>query len=188
MAETHDQPVHYEIELRLAVADPAALHAALRDANARLLGQGVVRTTSYDFPDLRLRAARRTLRLRHDWTGATLTGKAPLSSALEEDAGLAKVREEINLPLPPDGADAARALLLGIGLRETLHYEKERTSWLLGSARIDVDVLADGGDCYVEIEAAAAEIAAVRTQLGLDGAPVETRSYFEIVHLARTKP
>lgn len=180
MSETH-----HEVELRLAIADPTALHAALRQAGARPLGAGLVRTTSYDFPDRRLRAARQTVRVRDDWTGTTLTGKLPLSAAHDDDAGLAKAREEINLPLPAGAAETAHRFLLGIGLQETLRYEKERTSWLLGGARIDVDVLADGGACYAEIEAAAGAIAAVRTQLGLDAAPVETRSYFEIVRLAR---
>lgn len=180
MSETH-----HEVELRLAVRDPAALRGALLREGARLIGQGTVRTTSYDFPDRRLRVARQTLRLRDDWTGTTLTGKIPLSAAHDEDAGLAKVREEVNLPLPPGAAEDAARLLRGIGLDETLRYEKERSSWLLGAARVDVDVLADGGACYVEIEAAAAEIGAVRARLGLDTAPVEIRSYFEIVALAR---
>ena len=48
-----------------------------------------------------------------------------------------------------------------------------------------MDVLSDGGACYAEIEADAATITAVRARLGLDIAPVETRSYFEIVRLAR---
>lgn len=178
---------HREVELRLAISDPATLRTALESAGARLIGHGLVRTTSYDFPDRWLRASRRTLRLRDDWTGTTLTGKVPLSAAFDEDAGLAKAREEINLPLPPGAATDAGRLLLSIGLQETLSYDKERTSWMLGSARIDVDVLADGGACYAEIEGNAAEIAAVRAQLGLNTAPVETRSYFEIVHLARSR-
>lgn len=182
MSETH-----HEVELRLAIADPAALHAALQQAGARPLGAGLVRTTSYDFPDRRLRAARQTVRVRDDWTGMTLTGKVPLSAAHDEDAGLAKAREEINLPLPAGAAEDAHRFLLSIGLQETLRYDKQRTSWMLGEARIDVDVLADGGACYAEIEAAAGTIAVVRGQLGLDAAAVETRSYFEIVRLARAR-
>ncbi len=176
-----------EVELRLAIDDPAALEAALRREGARPIGAGMVRTTSYDFPDRRLRQARQTLRLRHDWTGTTLTGKVPLTAADDEDAGLAKARDEINLPLPIDGAEDAHRLLLSLGLRETLRYDKHRVSWQLGTARIDVDVLVDGGACYAEIEAAAAEISATRTRLDLDHARVETRSYFEIVHLARAQ-
>jgi adenylate cyclase class IV len=174
------------VELRLAIADRAALDAALQEASAWLIGEGTVRTTAFDFPDRRLRAARQTVRLREDWTGTTLTAKVPLSAAAAEDAGLAKAREEINLPLAQGAGDAARRLLESIGLIETFSYDKERRSWQLGPARVDVDVLADGGDCYVEIEAGPTEIAAARSQLHLDGARVETRSYFEIVHLART--
>ena len=176
---------HTEVELRLAIPDPVALEAALREAGARLIGAGAVRTTAFDFPDRRLRAARQTVRLREDWTGMTLTAKMPLSAAADEDAGLAKAREEIDLPLGAAHGGAARRLLQSIGLIPTFTYEKERRSWQLGAARIDVDVLKDGGACYAEIEAGAAEIAAVRSRLGLDAAPVETRSYFEIVHRAR---
>lgn len=176
---------HREVELRLAIADPQTLRRALTSAGARLIGEGRVSTTSYDFPDRRLRAARQTLRLREDWTGITLTGKIPLSEARDEDAGLAKSRDELNLPLQAGAGGVARRLLHSIGLQETLRYDKMRTSWMLDDARIDVDVLSDGGACYAEIEADAGTIPKVRTRLGLDGAPVETRSYFEIVRLAR---
>lgn len=182
MSETH-----HEVELRLAIRDPAALQAALRHSGARIIGQGLVRTTSYDFPNRRLRGLRQTLRLREDWTGLTLTSKIPLSTAAAEQAGQAKTREEINLPLPVGSGAEARALLLSLGLRETLCYDKERTSWQLGGARIDVDVLADGGACYAEIEAEAGEITRARRAVGLSDAAVETRSYFKIVHLARSQ-
>ena len=176
---------HQEIELRLAIANPAGLARRLRAVGAQVIGQGLVRTTAYDFPDRRLRAARRTLRVREDWTGTTLTAKAPLTAEADEDAGQAKARHEINLPLAVGLGPDAHLLLRSIGLRETLRYEKTRASWSLGGARIDVDVLVDGGDCYAEIEADPPEITRVRTLLGLDEAPVETRSYFEIVGLAR---
>ena len=176
---------HREIELRLAIADPEGLANRLRAAGARVIGQGLVRTTAYDFPDRSLRATRRTLRVRDDWTGTTLTSKLPITLEADEDAGRVKARHEINLPLAPVLGPDAHALLQSIGLQETLRYEKTRTSWNLGAARIDVDVLADGGDCYAEIEADAADISRTRTLLGLDAAPVETRSYFDIVRQAR---
>lgn len=174
-----------EVELRLAIVDSAALRARLQAAGARIIGQGLVRTSSFDFADRRLRAFRQTLRLREDWTGLTLTSKLPLTTEADEDAGHAKARDEINLTLPLEAAGPARALLSSIGLRETLRYDKERTSWQLDGARIDVDILADGGACYAEIEAEAGEIARVRGVLGLESAPVEIRSYFQIVNLAR---
>jgi predicted adenylyl cyclase CyaB len=176
---------HHEIELRLVIADPEGLTSRLRAAGARIVGQGLVRTTAYDFPDRRLRAARRTLRVREDWTGTTLTAKTPLTEEADEDAGRVKARHEINLPLAPGLGPDAHLLLQSLGLQETLRYDKRRTSWGLGAAQIDVDVLSDGGDCYAEIEAGAAEIVRVRALLDLDEAPVETRSYFEIVRRAR---
>jgi adenylate cyclase class IV len=182
----HMSTSHQEIELRLAIADPAGLARRLQAAGARVIGQGLVRTTAYDFPDRRLRRGRRTLRVREDWTGTTLTAKVPLTAEADEDAGLVKARHEINVPLAPGLGPDAHLLLQSIGLHETLRYEKTRTSWDLSGARIDVDVLADGGACYAEIEADAPEIARVRAQLGLDDAPVETRSYFDIVRQARS--
>lgn len=176
---------YHEVELRLVISDPQQLHRALEAAGATVIGQGLVRTASFDFADGRLQDARQTLRLREDWTGTTLTAKVPLTSQADEDAGQAKVREEINIPLTADTGATMRRLLQSIGLRESLAYDKTRTSWRLGQARIDVDVLADGGACYAEIEAPAAEIGATRTTLGLDRAPVETRSYFEIVRQVR---
>jgi adenylate cyclase class IV len=176
---------YHEVELRLAIGDPQQLRRALEEAGATVVGEGLIRTTSFDFPDGRLQAARQTLRLREDWTGTTLTGKVPLTSQKDEDAGQAKVREEINVPLPSEAGATMRRLLQSIGLQESLSYDKMRTSWALGQARIDVDVLADGGACYAEIEAPAEAITATRTKLGLDSAPVETRSYFDIVRLVR---
>ncbi len=177
---------HREIELRLVIADRSALDRALQAAGARLIGQGVVRTSAFDFADGRLRAARQTLRLREDWTGTTLTSKKPLAST-SEDVGRLKMREEVTLPLSSESGGDALLILEHLGLHETLRYEKTRTSWQLGDARIDVDVLADGGECYAEIEAEPAVIAATRTRLGLDDTPVETRSYFDIVRQARQR-
>jgi len=176
---------HREIELRLAIADRSALDRALQATGARPIGQGVVRTSTFDFADGRLRAARQTLRLREDWTGTTLTSKKPL--AAPENTGRLKMREEVTLPLSIGSGDDALLILEHLGLHETLRYEKTRTSWQLGDARIDVDVLADGGECYAEIEAEPAVIAATRTRLGLDDTAVETRSYFEIVRQARQR-
>ncbi len=182
----HMSTSHQEIELRLAIADPAGLARRLQAAGARVIGQGLVRTTAYDFPDRRLRRGRRTLRVREDWTGTTLTAKVPLTREADEDAGMVKARHEINVPLAPGLGPDIHLLLQSIGLHETLRYEKTRTSWDLSGARIDVDVLADGGGCYAEIEAGAPEIAKVRAQLELDDAHVETRSYFDIVRQARS--
>lgn len=182
MSETH-----HEVELRLVIRDPAALRVALVAAGAYIIGQGLVRTTSFDFPDRRLRGLRQTLRLREDWTGLALTSKLPLSSERDEDAGQAKTRRETTLALPADSGATVREILLTIGLCETLRYDKQRTSWQLGAARVDVDVLADGGACYAEIEAEAVHITATRQLLGLSDAPIETRSYYEIVHLARSE-
>jgi len=177
---------HQEIELRLAITNSRGLEERLRATGARVIGQGLVRTTAYDFPDRRLRRGRQTLRVREDWTGTTLTAKVPLTRESDEDAGLAKARHEINVPLAPGLGPDIHLLLQSIGLHETLRYEKTRTSWEWSGARIDIDLLADGGACYVEIEADTPEIARVRAQLGLDDAPVETRSYFDIVRQARS--
>ena len=174
-----------EVELRMAIADPTALDQALRAQGATIIGQGLVRTTSYDYADGHLRAARQTLRLREDWTGLALTSKRPLGATTGEDAGGAKVREEVTLPLPVASAADARSVLDHLGLRETIAYDKQRTSWQLGAARIDLDVLADGGACYAEIEADADDITTTRTLLGLDTTPVETRSYFDLVQAVR---
>jgi len=178
---------HREIELRLAIADRAALDRALQAAGARPIGHGAVRTSAFDFADGRLRAARQTLRLREDWTGTTLTSKKPLAAVTSEDVDQLKMREEVTLPLSIESGGDALLILEHLGLHETLRYEKTRTSWQLGDARLDIDVLADGGECYAEIEAEPAVIAATRTRLGLDDTPVETRSYFEIVRQARQR-
>lgn len=183
MSETHR-----EVELRLVIDDREALEARLREAGADPIGEGLVRTTAYDFPNRRLRAAGQTVRVREDWTGTTLTSKVPIPHEdAQRHATPLRVRDEINLSLPPAAGTDARRLLESLGLMETLCYEKTRRSWRLDSARIDVDVLADGGACFAEIEAEREDIAAIRTRLALDRAPIEARSYFEIVNRARRR-
>lgn len=179
------EPTHREVELRLVVAERDALERALHAAGATIIGEGVVQTSAFDFDDGRLHMARQTLRLREDWTGTTLTIKTPVEATNDEDAGRMKVREEVNVPLIAGVGPDARLFLENLGLHETLRYAKRRTSWALREAHIDVDVLEDGGACFAEIEGDPETIAAVRAALGLDAAPIETRSYFTIVRQAR---
>jgi len=179
------EATHREVELRLVVADHAALEENLRAAGATTVGRGVVATSAFDFDDGRLHIARQTLRLREDWTGTTLTIKSPVAATSDEDASRMKVREEVNVALVAGAGPDALLFLGNLGLRETLRYVKRRTSWALGKAHIDVDVLDDGGACFVEIEGDPATVTGVRTALGLEDAPIEIRSYFAIVRLAR---
>lgn len=175
-----------EIEIRLQVSDILALNRMLIRCGATIIGEGEVSTISFDFPDRRLRAARRTVRLRQDWIGTTLTAKIPLTEEVDEDLGTPKIRDEMNAPLQPDALETMRRIMLSIGLEESLVYVKRRTSWALWSARVDIDILQDGGGCYVEIEGLEDEITTIRRALKLDAAPIETRSYFSIVHQARS--
>jgi len=179
------EATHREVELRLVVADRAVLEENLRVAGATTIGEGVIQTSAFDFDDGRLRTGRQTLRLREDWNGTTLTIKSPAAATSDEDAGRMKVRDEVNVPLSAGAGPDARLFLGSLGLRETLRYAKRRASWALGEARIDIDVLDDGGACFAEIEGDPETITRMRAALGLDDAPIETRSYFAIVRLAR---
>ncbi len=111
-----------EVEIKLPVADPAALRRQLRALGFRLAApRARERNWIFDDPSGRLRRSGRLLRLRRQGRAWRLTAKGP---ALP---GRHKRRPEIELPLR-DG-EAFRRLLLLLGFVESWFYEKYRARY-----------------------------------------------------------
>lgn len=111
----------------------------------------------------------RILRLRTDSGRARLTLKGPMR--LE---GNLKVREEHEVAL--ENADAARALLEGLGFAVVRRYQKMREEWQLGGVTIALDHTPIGD--FAEFEGDRAEVVAKRC--GFDVDKSERRSYLRL--------
>lgn len=158
-----------ELELKLRLAGPAALRAALQAAGAEPRGAELETNHIFDTPARTLLRAGQGLRLRErlalpDRTPlpAVLTFKGPI-----EDAAC-KQREELESTV--GDAAAAAAILSALGLERVVLYEKRRETWRLGACLVELDELPRLG-WHVELEGPTrAALEALATQLGLSGA------------------
>jgi adenylate cyclase class 2 len=182
-----------ETEIKLRVADIAALRKKLRQVGARTVAGGSGRVhewnTLYDTPGQDLRGKDRLLRVRvetpTDHSNSRnkkrfiLTFKRPVKGARpfspkrstddRRYGGIHKVREEIETEV--GDAKALRVIFAGLGMRESFHYEKYRTTFRMPeSARwakkllIEVDETPIGN--FVELEGPSAAIDRAAKLLG----------------------
>jgi adenylate cyclase class 2 len=104
---------------------------------------------------------------------ATLTFKGPVTP------GAFKSREEFETPV--GDAETAVRILDELGFVVILAYQKRRERWRLHDCQIELDEPPHIG-LFVEIEGPdEAAIRSVRTELGLDAAPLERASYVRML-------
>lgn len=151
-----------EIEVKVLDIDRAAVESRLAGLGAELLSDELLSAVFFDFPDHRLAAAGKLLRLRREGDRNRLTYKRRIG---EEGA---KVREEREVAV--GDFEACRLVLTGLGLRETKPVEKRRTSYRLGAATIAIDHHVGEHSFipeFLEIEAESVEaVRAVAERLG----------------------
>jgi adenylate cyclase class 2 len=141
-----------ETEIKLRVADIDAFRKALKRVGARTVARGSGRVhewnTLYDTPGQDLRGKDLLLRVRAETPAersslksekrVLLTFKGPVKGSKAFDAakpsandrrfgGNHKVREEIELEV--GDAKALGTIFAGLGMRESFHYEKYRTTF-----------------------------------------------------------
>jgi adenylate cyclase class 2 len=182
---------HRETEVKLLVGDPRALRRRLRRLGfRRVRARHFESNYLFDFPDQRLRAARRLLRLRFSGRQRILTFKG-----VPPHAGEYKTRHEIETSV--GDARALREVLEQLGLREGFRYEKYRTIYALHSQRkglkaphICYDETPIGD--YLELEGSEEWIDKVARELGYSRKEYITRGYpslyFQICLEAGSKP
>jgi adenylate cyclase class 2 len=142
----------YEIEAKVLDIDRPAVEANLSELGARSSPEQRFTAVFFDFPDGRLRAAGHLLRLRREGDRTLLTFKRRVG---EEGA---KVREELEVGVID--FEACRRVLNALGLAETAHVDKFRTSYRLDNAAVVID--RHVGELsfipeFLEIEAASVE-------------------------------
>jgi len=189
---------HQEVEIKLRVADVAALRRRLKQLRAR---ESCPRTyefnTLYDTPKKDLARRGQLIRIRierpsshgggEDCLGAgksTLTYKGPSQSSRSartspgklKKAGRYKVREEIEVAVA--NGKQMRLILIALGLRPVFRYEKFRTTYTLPGIRclkIALDETPIG--TFLELEGAPRAIDRAAKRLGYARADYITWTY-----------
>jgi adenylate cyclase class 2 len=166
---------HQEIEIKLEVRNPALVKKRLRALGFRpAQRRHVERNYVFDFPDLRLRQARRLLRLRFADRKAILTFKGTPAGSRRY-----KVRPEIETRV--EDGEGLRKILESLGLKEKFRYEKYRTVYTrTGSGEAPGPELAYDETpigCYLELEGSRAWIDEIARKLGYKTQDYITRSY-----------
>ncbi|MGQ9583762.1 MAG: class IV adenylate cyclase [Thermoplasmatota archaeon] len=174
-----------EVEVKAAVADPAALRRALRELGAVRRGELAQVDTYYSHPLRRFELTDEALRIRVSSEGAQLTYKGP---RLDRRS---KSREEVEVPVGDPAA--AGELLRRLGFRPAGVVRKRRTRYSIGELRVCVDRV-EGLGLFVEVEKRTGERSyrrALESALGLlsrlGGAKSERSSYLELLLLKRAR-
>jgi adenylate cyclase class 2 len=168
-----------EIEAKMKVESFEPVLAALREHQARSLGEHIETDAFFDTPDRSLLAADKGLRLRvamdvqSKKSDALLTFKGPVGH------GQLKKRQEIQTPLADP--QAMGKLLEQLGFVQCLRYQKRRQSWQLDSCRVELDEIPHLGK-FVEIEGPSDEaVMNVRQKLGLATLTLIKTSYIAML-------
>lgn len=171
-----------ELECKLAVDSHEPVRDALRAASATRVGRVREFNRLFDRADGSLRAAGCGLRVRQvtllegDGPGSSVTFKGPVQK------GAFKLREEIETAVADP--DSMEMLLVALGYRVHVAFEKLRETWRLGGCLVELDELPRLGE-FVEIEGPDdASIQRVMDQLHLEKAIQIRENYVTLV--ART--
>jgi adenylate cyclase class 2 len=159
----------YEVELKVEAAH-GRVRDALRATDAEQLGTVRQEDTYYDAPHRDFAETDEALRVRvertDDATETTLTYKGPLVEAAS------KTREEREVAV--GDADAADAVLAGVGFEAAARVVKDRERFALRGYTVSLDAVEGLGE-FVEVETRAEAVAEARegartllADLGLD--------------------
>jgi len=163
-----------ERELKFAGVELATLRQRLDELSAERVNAGSFEENWVFDRGEEIATAGCLLRLRKDAQNATLTYKGPQSFE-----GRVRVRTEHETEV--GDADAARALLEGLGYAVVRRYQKVREEWRLGSVLIALDHTPIGD--FAEFEGEAADRVARRC--GFDPEDSERRSYLRLYEVYR---
>lgn len=133
-----------EIEVKILDINVAQVEKQLDELNAEKTYDGDVDVIFYDYPDGRLHAEKKRLRLRDFGSKVELTFKEKKSTEKT------KIAEELEV-IVSDFA-AAQKLIESMGLQEVKRYTKHRTSYRLGEIAFEIDTI-PGYPSFMEVEA-----------------------------------
>lgn len=138
-----------ELECKLAVDSHEPVRDALRAAGATRVGRVREFNRLFDRADGSLRDAGCGLRVRQvtllegDGPGSSVTYKGPVQK------GAFKLREEIETAVAD--SEAMEKLLVALGYKVHVSFEKLRETWRLGGCLVELDELPQLGE-FVEVE------------------------------------
>jgi len=158
-----------ERELKFASVELATLRQRLAEMSAERMTSGSFEENWVFDRGEEIKTAGCLLRLRKDGQHAVLTYKGPMSFE-----GRMRVRPEHEIEV--GDAEAARALLEGLGYEVVRRYQKVREEWRLGGVIIALDHTPIGD--FAEFEGEAADRVARRC--GFDPEESERRSYLRL--------
>ncbi|HEX8323612.1 MAG TPA: class IV adenylate cyclase [Tepidisphaeraceae bacterium] len=168
-----------EIEAKMKVDSLEETVAKLKTVGGERIGDFEEVNSFFDSEDRSLLAADEGLRLRVAKNSDTQAEKYVLTFKGPRLHGKLKSREERELDV--GNAKDAERFLNALGFKKVLAFEKKRTKWKLGGCSIELDTLPHLGT-FVEIEGPDEEtVLRVRTQLGLDRAPIIKSSYIAML-------
>jgi len=159
-------PIEIEKKYRLNEKQRRAIIRRLRDAGATPHKLEFEENTIYRGGRLDFGGC--ALRLRRIGKRAILTFKVrlPTSSPIKHQQ-----EEETEVARP----DALNKILVALGFRRALVYEKRRRRWKLGKAEIAIDELPFG--LFMEIEASEKQIIRVEKVIGAETLPAVMETY-----------
>lgn len=168
-----------ETEVKIKIGDPRPVRVKLLALGAVVCRDRVLEEdTLYDFPDGRLREARRALRLRRAGRRAALTFKGT-----PQKSRSFKVREEFETAVSDAGQ--ARKILKALGLQPAFAYAKHRTVLRQGRLKITLDETPAGN--FLELEGKRHEITRFARRLGFGRADFIRANYVDLILQEREK-
>jgi adenylate cyclase class 2 len=161
-----------ECELKIPVAELESIRRGLVEAGAeQLTGDEREVNILFDTADGDLASSGQVLRVRQSGGRHLLTFKGPASFA-----GAVKQRREIELEI--SSSELISELLHALGYAPWMQYEKQRESWLIGDARVELDHTPMGD--FVELEGPTESLDETARRLGLDPTRAVAQSYISL--------
>jgi len=169
--------MHIEIEAKLKVDSLEQVEVKLAELGAEFLQEQLQTDCHFDDANMTLQKTDKCLRLRRQLVSESERFFLTYKGARESDNF--KKRREIETEV--DNGVMTERLLIELGYKKTLTYEKKRQLWRLGECDIALDQLPLLG-CFVEIEGPDAErIVDVQQSLNLAHLPHIEQSYASLM-------
>ena len=162
-------PIEIEKKYRLTLKDRRAIEKHLRALGAK--PKPLEREENTIYHGGHLGFGLRALRLRRVNGEAILTFKERIPTR-------SPIKHQKENETRVKDADATDAILRGIGFTPGLVYEKRRTRWDVGKAKVVIDELPYG--LFMEIEASVKEIKRVEKLIVAEKLPAVTETYPEM--------
>jgi len=166
-----------EIEAKLKVDSLPKVEQKLAELGAEFLAEQLQTDCYFDDTEATLTKTDRCLRLRREQVGNSQRFFLAYKGAREKDQF--KKRQQIEIEIK--NADLTEQLLLALGYKKVLVFEKKRRMWQLGDCVVALDELPLLGN-FVEIEGPEDQkIGDVQKDLGLANLPHIAESYASLM-------